>query len=407
MTLISSFSSASAGVLRLARPRRFCAAVAIAATFLSGCASSPLSTAVGPSRGAVLKSDRQIPGMKIIPLTNEVARRLSLIAPGPDFADAIGDARPVGTIVGVGDALEVTIWEAPPSLLFNSGTFDTRIASSIQTSRPGTFPELVVGPSGSITIPFAGQVPAAGRSLRQIEQTITARLHAKANQPQVIVRIARNATANVSVVGEVEKAGRFPLSPRGERLLDVISLAGGTRQPVDRITVQVTRGATTATMPLQAVVRDSRQNIVLGRDDIVTALYQPNSFVVLGAAGKNEEVRFEGVGLTLSQALGRIGGLQDQRADPKGVFLFRWESADRLRGLVDTPLTPPEGPVPVIFQVNLKQPETLFAAQSFAMKNGDVIFVSNSSASDLQRFANLIASTVIPALSVTTTLRAQ
>ena len=381
----------------------------IALASLAGCASTPLSTAVGPSRGAVLKAggDRQVPGMQIIPLTNAVAHRLSNIAPIAGFAEAIGDAQPVGTIVGIGDSLEVTIWEAPPAVLFGSGALDTRIQGAIQTSRPGSFPETMVGPSGAITIPFAGQVPAAGRSLRQIEQTIVARLRGKANQPQVIVRIARNATANVSVVGEVGNAGRFPLTPRGERLLDIIAQAGGTKQPLERMTVQVTRGATTATMPLEAVVRDARHNIVLERDDVVTAMFQPNSFVVLGAAGKNEEVRFEGTGLTLSQALGRLGGLQDMRADPKGVFLFRWESAERMAGLVNAPLSPTAAPVPVVFQVNLKQPETFFAAQNFAMKNGDVIFISNSPASDLQRFVNLVASTVIPALSVTTTVRAQ
>jgi polysaccharide export outer membrane protein len=160
-------------------------------------------------------------------------------------------------------------------------------------------------------------------------------------------------------------------------------------------------------MPMQAVVRDARQNIVLERDDIVTALFQPNSFVVLGAAGKNEEVRFEGVGLTLSQALGRLGGLQDMRADPKGVFLFRWETPQRVNGLFDPPVPLSDAPVPVIFQVNLKQPETLFAAQNFAMRNGDVIFISNSPAADFQRFVNLLASSVLPALSVTSTVRAQ
>ena len=381
---------------------------AVTAVLLAGCQATGLSTAVGPSRGAILKAgeNRTIPGMEIIPLTNAVAAQLSKASPMPGFAEVIGDAQAVGTVVGVGDTLEITIWEAPPALLFNSGGFNTRIDSQMQTSRPGTFPETMVGPSGAITIPFAGQVPAAGRTLRQIEQTITARLRGKANQPQVIVRIARNATANVAVVGEVGNAGRFPLTPRGERLLDVIALAGGTKQPIDRMTVQVTRGATTATMPMQAVVRDARNNIVLARDDVVTALYQPNSFVVLGAAGKNEEVRFEGNGLTLSQALGRLGGLQDMRADPKGVFLFRWETAERLAGLVNLP-TPPEGPVPVVFQVNLKEPETFFAAQNFAMKNGDVIFISNSPASDFQRFVNLLASTVLPALSVTNSVRAQ
>ena len=383
---------------------------ALALASLGGCAATGLSTAVGPSRGAVLKAgeDRQITGMEIVPLTNAVAQRLSTAGgPLPGFAEAIGDAQPVGTVVGVGDSLEITIWEAPPAVLFGAGAIDTRIQAGIQTSRPGSFPETMVGPSGAITIPFAGQVPAAGRTLRQIEQTIVARLRGKANQPQVIVRIARNATANVSVVGEVGNAGRFPLTPRGERLLDVIAQAGGTKQPLERMTVQVTRGATTATMPLEAVVRDARHNIVLERDDIVTALYQPNSFVVLGAAGKNEEVRFEGTGLTLSQALGRLGGLQDMRADPKGVFLFRWETAERMAGLVNRPLPATTGPIPVVFQVNLKEPETFFAAQNFAMKNGDVIFISNSPASDLQRFVNLIASTVLPALSVTNTVRTQ
>lgn len=394
-------------IIRRHTPRRSLATIMLLA--VSGCAATGLSTAVGPSRGAIMSAQtaQQIPGMQLIPLTNAVATRLSMVAPTPGFADVIGDAEPVGTVVGVGDSLEITVWEAPPAVLFSVGTFDTRNPSNIQTSRPGTFPETVVGPSGAITIPFAGQVPAAGRTLRQIEQTIVARLRGKANQPQAIVRIARNATANVSVVGDVGNAGRLPLSPRGERLLDVIAQAGGTNQPVDRMTIQVTRGGTTATMPMQAVVRDARHNVVLARDDIVTALFQPNSFVVLGAAGKNEEVRFEATGLTLSQALGRLGGLQDMRADPKGVFLFRWESAQRVAELVPSPIADTAGPVPVIFQVNLKQPETLFAAQKFAMKNGDVIFISNSPASDLQRFVSLVASTVLPVLSVSSTVRAQ
>ena len=376
----------------------------IATLAAGGCQATGLSTAVGPTRGAVLNA-ATVPGMHVIPVTTKVADLLSVDEPSARISDVIGDAQPVGTVVGVGDSLEITIWEAPPAVLFGGGMFNTRIDTAIQGSRPGLLPETVVGPSGAITVPFAGQVPVAGRTLRQIEQSIVSRLRGKANQPQAIVRISRNATANVSVVGEVATAGRVPLTPRGERLLDVIATAGGTRQPVDRITVQVTRGDATATMPMQAIVQDARQNIILQRDDIVTALHQPNSFTVLGAAGKNEEVRFEGVGLTLSQALGRIGGLQDMRADPKGVFVFRWEEDERVRGLVDPQTALPDGRVPVVFQVDLKKPETLFAAQKFAMRDGDIIFISNSPASDFQRFVNLIASSVLPGLSVVNTVR--
>ena len=78
-------------------------------------------------------------------------------------------------------------------------------------------------------------------------------------------------------------------------------------------------------MAARDLVSDPSQNIVLQRDDVVTASFQPYTFTVLGAAGKNDEIRFEGIGLTLSQALGRIGGLQDDRADARGVFLFRSE----------------------------------------------------------------------------------
>lgn len=383
------------------------AALLTATLVLAGCQAGPLSTAVGPSRGAILQSagSQAIQGMQVVPVTNQIAQLASTTEPTQNFAEALGDATPVGTVVGIGDAVEISIWEAPPAVLFASGVIDTRIGSTPQGSRPGSLPETIVGPSGTITVPFAGQIPAAGRSLRQIEQSIVAHLRGKANQPQAIVRLARNATANVSVVGEVAEAGRVPLSPKGERLLDVIAQAGGTRQAVDRMTVQVTRGERVVTMPLQAVLSDPRQNIILQRDDVVTALYQPNSFTVLGAAGKNEEVRFEGVGLTLAQALGRIGGLQDMRADPKGVFVFRWEPADRLRQFGLPESTSANGLVPVVYQADLRAPPTYFAAQNFRMKNGDVLFISNSPAADFQRFVNILASSVLPAVSVTNSIR--
>lgn len=373
---------------------------------LSGCAAAGLSTAVGPSRSAIVReASLAESGVQLVPVTNAVTQALLASSPpAGDFAQTIGNATPIGTVVGVGDVVEVTIWEAPPSLLFGGGMMSTRIGEEIATSRPGVIPETLIGPSGTITVPFAGQVPAAGRSLRSIEQSIVSRLRGKANQPQAIVRIVRNATANVSVLGEVATSGRIPLTPKGERLLDVLAAAGGTRQPAERITLQLSRGNVTSTMPLAAVVQDPSQNIVLQKDDVLTAVYQPFTLTVLGAAGKNEEVRFEGTGLTLAQALGRIGGLQDMRADPRGVFVFRWETPQQARALGRV-VAPDVTRVPMIYQVDLKDPQTYFAAQQFPMKNSDVMFISNSPAADFQRFVNILSSSVLPGISVVNTVR--
>lgn len=369
---------------------------------LGGC-----SISVGPSRQAIEKAAAQsaLQGIRIVEISEPVAQQTGNGGPEGNFAANIGDAVPIGTRVGVGDALEVTIWEAAPAALFGTANLDTRIGSSVQTSKPTPLPETIVGPSGNITIPFAGQVPAAGRTLREIEQTIVARLSGRAHLPQAIVRIARNVTANVTVLGDVKTPQRVALTPRGERLLDAIAAAGGTSQPIDRMTIQLARGGVVQRMAARDLVGDSRQNIILQTDDVITALYQPYSFTVLGAAGRNEEIRFEGVGLTLSQALGRFGGLQDDRADAKGVFLFRWEQPQVIGAVGEGAPRDAQGRVPVIYQADMKQPETFFAAQRFQIRDGDVIYVANSRIAELQRFVNIVASSILPVATVSNTVR--
>jgi polysaccharide export outer membrane protein len=249
----------------------------------------------------------------------------------------------------------------------------------------------MVGSEGTINIPFAGAVPVAGKSPQQIEAEVVRRLTGKANQPQVLVRVIRNATSNVTVVGEVTSSTRVPLTARGERLLDALAAAGGVRQPVDKMTLQITRGEQVQAMALDTIIRDPKQNIVLQAGDVVTALFQPLSFTILGATGRNAEINFEAKGITLAQALARAGGLDDNRADARAVFIFRLEDIAAL-DWATPPKTTPEGKVPVIYQVNLKDPASFFVAQSFSVDNKDVLYVSNAPAAELQKFMNILYS---------------
>jgi polysaccharide export outer membrane protein len=238
-----------------------------------------------------------------------------------------------------------------------------------------------------------------------LEQLITSQLAGKANQPQVMVRLTKNATANVTVVGEVSNSLRVSLSPKGERLLDAIAAAGGVRQPVAKTMVQVTRGDRVVAMPLEKVIKDPSQNIILSADDVITAYYQPYSFTALGAVTRSAEIPFEATGLTLAQALGRIGGLNDDRANAGGVFLFRLEDPAALRGAIpeDAEFTS-NGKVPIIYRVDLKNPASFLVAQGFPIRNGDVLYVSNAPVSDLQKFLSIVSSVTFSVLGVANSL---
>jgi polysaccharide export outer membrane protein len=370
---------------------------------LSACAIMP---AAGPSSKAINRTGHEAlanADIRIVDVTDVVARQVIASSRLALFSETLGDALPIGSVVGRGDVLDIAIWEAPPAALFGAAGGDARLTSSSSTARGTTLPEQMVNSDGRITIPFAGSIPAAGRTPQQIERDITARLAGKAHQPQVIIRLVRNATSNVTIVGDVANSTRVPLTARGERLLDILAAAGGVKQPVGKMTIQITRGDRVASLPLEAVIKDPRQNIRLQPDDVVTALFQPYSFTALGATGRNEELPFEGTGISLAQALGRVAGLQDQRADVRGVFIFRLEDPPAL-GLAPGAevRTTPDGKVPVIYRVDMKNPATFFIAQGFPIRNKDVLYVSNAPLADIQKFVNVISSTILPIATAST-----
>jgi polysaccharide export outer membrane protein len=338
-------------------------------------------------------------GIQLVVVTDAVARRLAARTPRDSFAEVFGSSVTSGLRLGVGDVLEVTIWEAPPAMLFANAAVSADSKGMGAGARASALPDQPISAQGTINVPFVGAVQAAGRTADEIETEVTARLVGKAHRPQAMVRLLRNVTSNVTVVGEVTTSLRMPLSPSGERLLDALAAAGGVRQPVGRVSLQLTRGAMVRAMPLESIIRDPAQNIVLQPGDVVTALHQPSSLTVFGATGRNEELNFEVQGISLTQALARAGGLQDQRADAQGVFVFRFEDQSALEGPTSTAATA-EGKLPVIYQLDLRDPASFFAAQSFPVRHRDVLYVSNAPAAELQKFLNIVTAIAAPVLGV-------
>ncbi len=395
-------------------------ALAVVLAALSGCSSF---SSGGPSARAVTRASENRAGAPVylVDIDMALAEQLAQLPADAGFADSMGSARPVGSIIHAGDTLNVSIWEAPPAVLFNSSPASTRaVSESISalaqgngstTARQSNFPGQMVNVDGTIMVPFAGRLPVIGRTTRDVEIEIARRLRGKAHLPQVEVELVRSATTTATVVGEFTNSGVVPLTAKGERVLDAIAQAGGTRQPINKMTIQLTRGTMVQSLPLETIIRNPRQNVVLAPGDVISGYFQPLSFTALGATGANREIMFESTGLTLAEALARAGGLNDDKANPSGAFVFRFEDA---RAMGIDPANPvrvtAKGPVPVrvdaqgrvavIYRINLREPSTLFAAQRFPMRDKDLVYVSNAPIVDVQKFVNIISSSLFPIISV-------
>src|ERR1700720_229349 len=81
---------------------------------------------------------------------------------------------------------------------------------------------------GDASLPMAGNIKLAGLSIYQAENKIAQNLekHGFFNEPQVSVFVKEYATSGISVMGEVQKPGIYPL-PGHRTILDAISAAGG------------------------------------------------------------------------------------------------------------------------------------------------------------------------------------
>lgn len=369
--------------------------VCLTAAALVGCSTLPTA---GPSANQIVdqsvRNGRQ--RFDLVDVSQHVVSAL-LAQPTQSFRTQFrGYGRPPNPKIGIGDTIEVSIWEAP-----GGGLFSAPPTTSAPTgSQKVTIPEQVVARDGGISVPFADRVPVVGRTPLEVQREIEQRLAEKTIEPQVLVTVVKSATNSVTVSGEVVSGARVPLSIAGDRLLDLIAAAGGAKSPIYETFVRLSRAGVTVTIPLEKLVSDPAENIYAWPGDVLTLVRLPQTFAVFGAAGQNSQVDFNAARMTVADALAKAGGLEDQRADPAGVFLFRFEPA-RVVGALRAPPLPigPGGSSPIVYRFDLSDANSYFLAERFQVENKDVIYIANAPLTQLQKFFTLLNTITAPVVT--------
>jgi polysaccharide export outer membrane protein len=380
-------------------PRRVLAA-GLAGTLVAHCSTLPTA---GPTVHELLGQavENNHTRFDVVDVDSNVVATL-IAQPHESFAARFKKyGRPPSPRIGIGDAVTVTIWEAAAGGLFGGSTAGAAATGTAPTGATSvTIPTQLVGQDGAISVPYAGRIPVAGRTPREVQASIEQRLADKAIEPQALVTIVESVTNTATVSGEVVNGARLQLSLKGDRLLDLIAEAGGAKAPVFQVFVRLSRGGITATIPMLTLVSQPAENIYAWPGDVLTLIQVPQTFAVLGAAGQNAQLPFTAEKMTLVEALAKAGGLIDERSDPAGVFLFRWEPPNVVDALKAPVLASgPNGFSPVVYRLDLSDAHAYFLAQRFPVEDKDIIYVANAQLNEIRKFFELISTLTGPVLT--------
>jgi polysaccharide biosynthesis/export protein len=346
-----------------------------AALAVSGCSTLPASA---PTTTQILHSSKDVPDsgppMLLVDLDRASMAGLLPEAP-PSLATTFSEKVEAGDLrIGPGDVLAFSIWETGPAGLFTQTT-----TPPTQGGRNVTLQLVTVGHDGDVTLPYVGRVRAAGLTPDQLAEQLKAALAPMINSPGVMVYLNTSVANAVTVGGDVNRAGVMPMTLRGDRLLDMIAAAGGSKWPVYETYVRMIRGGRAASLPLQAIIAAPENDLLVRPGDSIFVYRQPETFSAFGAAGKVGQYTFDQPSLSFIEALSKAGGLADLEASPGGVFLFRRVSrAEALRLSPTLPAsTSPD--VNLLLRVRLDRAAGFFRAQQLEMRNRDVILATNAS----------------------------
>ncbi len=363
---------------------------------LCGCSVLPAGSPTARQFEGAAVADTD-PGFLLVDLDLAVAKTISTDR-RPGLASLGADAYRPTLVLKPGDVIATTVYEVTPIPLFGgSAALQGETSKGLPVGgHTATLPSQVVEQDGTIPVPFGGTVKVAGLTPTQAGRVIAKSLDGKATNPQVVVSLESSTINTATVNGDVNKPGLVSLTVRGERVLDVIAQAGGSKDPTFDTEVQLVRGDHLARINMQQMVSDPRQNIRVMPGDSIVALHKPRSFEVLGSALKVAQFNFEVERVTLAEGVARSGGLNDSLADVGQLYLLRFEPVSIIRRLLRPDdarlkqLDPGRITVPVAYRLDLRNAAGYFISQSVELRDKDIVLVTNAESVSFSKLVQIM-----------------
>ncbi|KND57105.1 Capsule polysaccharide export protein [Candidatus Burkholderia verschuerenii] len=267
-----------------------------------------------------------------------------------------------------GDGVNVIVWERDGLGVFPAGENGASDLGELQVDR-----------AGDIHLPYIGNVRAQGLSEAQLRTAILSRMSRLVGAADVVVRATARKGQTVTVQGDLQKPGVYPLGRDMVRLSDLLGQAAPNQANPEQLAISMRRGGATATVRLADIYQNPANDIALRPGDSIVAHNVVEQLTVLGAAGVQGHVKLTKRGYSVFDALGDSRGLNDSLANPRAVYLLRNASDDTR---------------PTVYQFDFTRPEQMALAGNFVVHDKDAILISDAPYAQVQKTLSVFSSTL-------------
>jgi polysaccharide biosynthesis/export protein len=267
--------------------------------------------------------------------------------------------------IGPGDSLYITVWDHP-ELTSPAGTQQ-------QTAANGR----LVRSDGTLFYPYVGSIKVAGMTIEEVRQTIQSKLAKYVTKPQVDVSIVGYNSQHVLFQGAFMKTDPQSITSVPLTLAQALGTATINSDRANMSDLVLSRDGRNYHLDLAALYdgRGLAKDIYLKPGDRLMLPYNDAEEVyVMGEVMRPQAVPFRAVSyLTLTQALGRVGGLNPVTSNGRAVYV--------IRGANDLKNAPAK-----VFHLDARSPSAFALADDFSLKPGDVVFVGAAGITRWNRF---------------------
>jgi polysaccharide export outer membrane protein len=260
------------------------------------------------------------------------------------------------------DMVNLVVWDSEDNSLLTS-----------DLEKLVNIPGLRVTEGGEIFVPYIGYLDVAGRTPDSARQLVEREITAIVPSAQVQLSVEPGTRGSVNLVGGVAAPGPVPLPEANFTVLDAIAAGGGPAEDLRNPQVQLVRGGRTYRASYDSLLEQPSRDTVLRGGDRLALVQDDRYFRAFGAIDNEQLVYFEDESLTALDALSLMGGLNDRRADPRGILVLRDYPASTVRH---------DGSGPsnrrTIFVIDLTTSEGLFSAGEFEIEDRDLVMATES-----------------------------